>query len=412
MSELDGEPLRTILRCSVLGILGRASLSMDKGQRYLASTIETSVRRALQEGNADDPDFRVQVYEAAERAIQRVVVEKGVGQDVADRQLEQLIAAIERIEADYPPAGPEAPYAPGADEAGTEPAPAGFEMSEPDDDAGPVPQVPPGSGDPSEPFDGAIEDARPADASPRPDAPLPLREARTADTVSEPHRLDSAGEWSPGNRQRSASSRRSSRWLVGLVAAILVLALLAGAAWWFSASILQTPQAEPEGATVEDAIRAASGEGGEASGDWIGIFSGSEIANVRAVDGGRVAAEQVAGGQPAVRIEVPAVGGGTEIGLVIGPGVVRSLGGQTVRGELTVGSPDGTRREFSLRCLFAGETTCGRQRFATSIAEETFVFDMEIPAGATQEGQIAIDPGIGQETRDLMIFGLRVRPAG
>jgi hypothetical protein len=37
---------------------------------------------------------------------------------------------------------------------------------------------------------------------------------------------------------------------------------------------------------------------------------------------------------------------------------------------------------------------------------------MEIPAGATQEGQIAIDPGIGQETRDLMIFGLRVRPAG
>lgn len=384
---------------------------MEKGRRYLASTIETSVRRALQEGNADDPDFRVQVYEAAERAIQRVVAEKRVGQEAADRQLEQLIAAIERIEADYPPGGFEAPYAPEGDEPDREPA--GFETTAADDAEAPALHGRAGPDDLPAPAEGPVEDPQPAEAPPRRDAPLPLREARVPDAPSEPDRLSPAGDWSPGNRRTSPPpSRRASRWLVGLVAAILVLALLAAAAWWFSSSVLQTPQAEPEGMTVDEAIRAASTEGGEPAEDWIGIFSGSEIDNVRAVDGGRVAAEQTTAGRSAVRMEVPAVGGGTEISLVIGEGVVRSLRGQTVRGELTVGSPDGAPREFSLRCLFAGETTCGRQRFATSIAEETFVFDMEIPAGGSEEGQLAIDPGIGQDSRDLMVFAFRLRPAG
>ena len=386
---------------------------MERGRRYLASTIETSVRRALQEGNADDPDFRVQVYEAAERAIQRIVAEKRVGQAAADRQLEQLIAAIERIEADYPPGGPETPDASAAEGPDPEPAPAGFDTTASDNAEELALPTRPLPDDLREVTVSPIEDPQPAEAPPRGDAPVPLREARVLDAPGEAERPSAASDWSPGGRKPSAPpSRRASRWLVGLVGATLVLALLVAAGWWFSSSVLQTQQAEPEGMTVDEAIRAASGEESESSADWIGIFSGSEIDTVRAVSGGRVAAEQTTAGRAAVRFEVPAVGGGTEISLVIGPGVVRSIGGQTVRGELTVGSPDGAPREFSVRCLFAGETTCGRQRFVTSITEETFVFDMEIPAGSTQEGQLAIDPGIGQDTRDLMVFAFRLRPAG
>ncbi|NDV87170.1 hypothetical protein GTW51_10700 [Aurantimonas aggregata] len=366
----------------------------------MASTIETSVRRALQDGNADDPDFRVQVYEAAERAIQRVVAEKHVGQAAADRQLEQLIAAIERIEADYPPGGAAAHD---ADEPVAEPLPAVFEVTTSGVDDASAPQPPLPDDETSEP---ALppEDRHPVGDRPDHDAP-----AQPVPMAAEP---PPAGDWSPGNRKPSASrSRRAPRWLVGVIAAIAVLALLAVAAWWLYASVMATPEVETGGMTVEQAIRSASGDTEESTAEWIGIFDGSDIEVVRATDGGRVTAEQTTGGRSGVRIEVPTVGGGTEIGLVVGPGVVRSLAGQTVRGELTVGSPDGTPREFSVRCVFAGDTTCGRQRFATSVAEETFIFDMEIPAGSTTEGQLAIDPGIGQDSRDLMVFALRLRPA-
>ncbi|UIJ70857.1 hypothetical protein [Aurantimonas sp. HBX-1] len=353
----------------------------------------------MQEGNADDPDFRVQVYEAAERAIQRVVAEKGVGQDAADRQLEQLIAAIERIEADYPPGGSLAADAEGPD-AG--PAPATFAVTASDGDDLPAPSLPEHDATGSAAAGGSTEGDTPK-----------LREARVAEASAVPAASTPAGDWSPGNRKpAAASSRRAPRWLVGVVAAIAVLALLVVAAWWLYSAVMATPEVEAsDGMSVEEAIRSASGESAESDADWISVFDGSDIEAVRATDGGRVTAETTTAGQSGVRIDVPSVGTGTEIGLVIGPGVVRSLAGQTVRGELTVGSPDGAPREFGVRCVFAGETTCGRQRFATSIAEETFIFDMEVPAGATAEGQLAIDPGVGQETRDLMVYSLRLRPA-
>ena len=43
--------------------------------------------------------------------------------------------------------------------------------------------------------------------------------------------------------------------------------------------------------------------------------------------------------------------------------IVEQIAGSRARGELAVGSPDDQGREFSVSCLFAGETVCGRQRF-------------------------------------------------
>ena len=71
----------------------------------MASAIEQSVRRALQKGNAADPDFRLVVYEAAERAILRVQSAQHSDEAEADRKRQALISAIEAIEAEYPAPG-------------------------------------------------------------------------------------------------------------------------------------------------------------------------------------------------------------------------------------------------------------------------------------------------------------------
>ena len=61
--------------------------------------------------------------------------------------------------------------------------------------------------------------------------------------------------------------------------------------------------------------------------------------------------------------------------------------------------------------LFGGETVCGRQRFTTALPEENFLFQLEFPPEAVAGGQIAVDPSVGSAGRDLLFYGLRLRPA-
>lgn len=157
--------------------------------------------------------------------------------------------------------------------------------------------------------------------------------------------------------------------------------------------------------TIESTIAAADG------GAWISIFDGNQIDAFSTDEGGRATSETVTGGVPTVRISSPDDAAGIEVGLVVGAGVTSELARKTARAELTVGSPDGKPRTFSVRCLFDGESRCGRQRFSTSIAREPFVFDIDLKDIADGAGRIAIDPAFGQNARDLTIFGLRLRPA-
>ena len=89
----------------------------------------------------------------------------------------------------------------------------------------------------------------------------------------------------------------------------------------------------------------------------------------------------------------------------------RRFAGQKAQAEIVVGSPDGKPREFTLRCLFGGETVCGRQRFTTALPEENFLFQLEFPPEAVAGGQIAVDPSVGSAGKDLLFYGLRLRPA-
>lgn len=378
----------------------------------MTSAIERGVRRALDKGNAADPEFRVTVYEAAERAMLRVVTERNWSKAAADRQRDELMAAIEAVEADYPPAtrhdpqgGEGASIDAGAATSGdgeyafAGEAPRGWL----DDDGRDVPRA--ALEEPVAPAtatdDARLEGAHGID-------PPPSFAERAEDRVAPP---DDA--WSPGGR-RARPTRGTLRRLV-IPAVGLVIVLLIALAAWFAltrpSSDLST--ARSDGEATGGRVRAGSPAGladGASRQGWIEVFAGGQIDRVVAETGGRVKAIEGAGGRAAVQIEGPAGTEEAEIALLIGPGVVARLAGRTVRGELTVGSPDDTPREFTIRCLFAGETICGRQRFSTTIGEETFVFDMEVPAGADGAAQLAIGPGIGGNARDLNVYGFRLRP--
>ncbi len=365
----------------------------------MASAIERGVRRALEKGNAADPEFRVKVYEAAERAMLRVVTDKNQGEVEASRQRDALMVAIEAIETDYPPAAYRDPQ--GREETPADLTDAAFG----DGQSSFVAEAPHGGLDASVRHTTASGDAR-------------LTGEREIDTAiptdsdeDQIARADAA--WSPGGR-RAAPARSAHRRLVVSTIALVVLLLVAVAAWFALTRTSSELAAvgsnrEPTGSRV----RAGSSEGsaaGASQENWIEVFAGGQIDRVAAETGGRVKAIEGAGGRAAVQVEGPADTEEAEIALLIGAGIVGRLAGRKARGELTVGSPDDTPREFTIRCLFAGETVCGRQRFSTTIGEETFVFDMDVPAGSAGSAQIAIGPGVGGNARDLNVYGFRLRP--
>ena len=67
----------------------------------MTSAIETSLRRALEQGDRADPNFRLEIYEAAERALLRLETSNGMSDEARDRHRRDLIGAIETIEDEY-----------------------------------------------------------------------------------------------------------------------------------------------------------------------------------------------------------------------------------------------------------------------------------------------------------------------
>ena len=204
--------------------------------------------------------------------------------------------------------------------------------------------------------------------------------------------------WSPkasgGRRPAPAIPPRVRAWLPAILA---VLVVLLAALYFLSGAVLSPLSSEGETAAGTAA----------ASAEWISIFDGTQLGIIATPSGGTVDSVTVRG-DPAVRL-APA-GEGGEINVAIGPGVVREIQGQTVRVELVAGSSDGASREFGVRCLFGGETVCARQRFQTTQARDTFVFDMAVPRGGNAAGVLAIDPTLAAATGDLDLYSIRLQP--
>ncbi len=253
-----------------------------------------------------------------------------------------------------------------------------------------------------------------------PSAKVPAAKADAKAATAKPGAATSTrpvrDRWSPDHKpKRGRPFSEASNKLVGAVIVVLLLLLIAAAVWVVLPlfSTAPAPVASEDGPTIAETIQSAGEDpaltGGPSPDNWIDVFAGTDLEKIAAEGGARASGVAGSGGRMAVQIAAPADGDGSEVSLVIGAGIVEQIAGSRARGELAVGSPDDQGREFSVSCLFAGETVCGRQRFQVSAAEETFVFDMAVPEGAMGAAQLVIDPQIGTGAGDLNVYGFRVQ---
>ncbi|MBB3952138.1 hypothetical protein [Aureimonas jatrophae] len=318
------------------------------------SAMEHSLRRALEAGDTRDPGFRESIYAASERALERMLETRRSDEAEALQQRQQLAETINRVEAEFA--------------ASNEPL---------DDTAADAAAFAPDDED--------VRDAR----EPR---------AYAADVVED----EAADDWRPGalGAEPMPAGRRGvqSPFAVPLLA--IALAVLLGLLAYFVGGLLRgdEPAATPA-ATDQSAELPAL--------NWIDVFDGDDLQALSTPNGGRVETVARDDGRSAVRASGPS-GGEGEIEVGIGPGVARELAGRNIRIELTAGSPDGASREFGVRCLFGGTSTCDRQRFTTSMSEEAFVFDVTVPAGLSSGGSLALSTGLDGTATDVDIYRVRI----
>ena len=385
----------------------------------LASAIENSIRRAIGKGDGDDPDFRVIVYEAAERAILRGEADGKTTAAEGEERRRELIAAVEAIEAEYPAqvagAGGEAAFAstPDASDASTD----GIVL---DPNAVPGATFDASAAGESSPKVGEPETALPGDDIDRPGAEPGFAPAAVAeDGTASPPGEAKAETWIPGRGRAAPSASRYPRRLVAIVIVALLAFLVFIGAYLLLPLLLpnlfasgSAPQAEAD--PIAAAIRSASDEGGQAAGDaWTTAFSPDDTTGFEAGPRGTVSAVTGPGERAAVRIAAKGPAEGAEpaivAALIVAAGTVSGLAGQSVRSELTVGSPDGMPREFTVSCHIGGQSICGRQRFSTKVDSQSFVFDMDVPQAASGAARLLIDPSLGGGASDLNVFRLRLK---
>lgn len=331
------------------------------------SAIEQSLRNRLESGNAASPTYRLSIYEASARALERMLAARDPDQERDDRERERLGTTIQRVEAEY------------------------GERYE-NDAFAEQDSVAPVGGDT---FDPAPARA-PASFAPPPDAGPE----------------ETAEEWRPRAGRPTAPRGRS---VLPFVVGALVLVLL-GVLVLYTLGVFSSPagpaqdgappaaeeSAAPPASLEEETAEAPAGGGLS----WINVFSGGELDRLSTPDGGRVEAVSEEE-RAAVRLAAPQ-GTASEVLLELGQGLVNRIAGSTVRIELTAGSPDDALREFSVRCVFGEASICDRQRFVTDMREEAFVFDVAVPAGAAGPGVLAIGPGLAAAP-DLDLYSVRMR---
>lgn len=348
--------------------------------------IEESVRRALEGGNPADQVFRRSIYAASRRAMERMISQRALAGPEAEAERARVSTVIDRVEGEYAAYYGGDGYHP--DEAD---APAGAQ------DLGGSSER---ADDPAHAHTGArsMADGAPADQAARQTRPPasfapPPASARAGSE-------ESAG-WRPGatSSARTGSTRRKPGRpvVLALLFILAIAALLIVGRFLLAGGDAQTTSVTQSQAPTQSATGPLS---------WIDVFSGASLEQVSTPAGGRVTSVEDAG-RPAIRISGPD-GADAEILINLGPGLVREIAGADVRVELVAGSPDGEQREFAVRCLFGQDSVCERQRFATSMPEEAFVFDVTVPGGAGSPANLAIEPGLAGST-DVDVFSVRMR---
>ena len=331
---------------------------------------------------------RARVYASARSALERMVAAREADgthdPDAAQRQREQLEAAIERIEDEHVARLSEASTAP------PEPAmPSELPTPPPPPRVEPVAVAPPPPPPPSIP-EIAAEPVAPAVAA----APSPRAERRDAKR----------------HAKLLADGRPRRRPFAKLLLWAIILAGLAAAGWWawtFGPSYL-----EDLGPVPNPVLLDVPAESGRLDGEWITVFDpASDIAGVAA---GETATAQVVreNGDAWLRLATsadPDDGDAGRVRIAVPAGIMASLGGQRVTFEVTVRSAPGVQpHPFSLVCEFPGGA-CNRTRFDAGLVAQPYVFTADLGTGE-EAGALVVESDLESLGRAIDFGPVRVTP--
>ena len=391
---------------------------------------------------------RARVYASARDALERMIrrrADAGEGDEAAaQRQREQLEAAIERIEDEHTSVaeddGPDADPVPDPEPESVSASPAAV---------GPV-------------VSGPVVAAPPARARERPDVPPVSTGHPAVGNVVVPDGPPTAERSAPSapatsrrdrkRRERLLDDRSNGRPVAKLVLWLIVLLGIAAAAWWawtYGPATLEQlgPDVVPARTAPPDAAASDA-----AAGDWITVFDpANDIAAVAAPAGAASDIVEDAGGAwlrvavppapaaPQAEPQAPEVdaadadpsaadgeppevadGGPVDpstrppppdpVRVRVPPGVLASIAGRAATFEATVRTPpDTAAHPFSVVCDFRAMGTCNRTRFVAQVNPQPFVFRAELgEAGGDDEGTLLIRPDAEGEGRAIDLGPIRV----
>jgi len=334
--------------------------------------VENAIRNALDKGDAVDPAFRLRVYQAAQAALERALV--NAPPDQAQIRRGRLSAVVAAVEQEFQPALAATPSA-----ARTEPR---------------FPDEPRAA----TPGDLSGFRAHP-DFGVAPAASVPEAPARYPD------------EARPAVRRRSIANAR-------FFAAVIIVAALGLGAWWavdtglfLSPGERDTSVPNPP-ATVDGEDFAPKDDGapqkpGEAEREWITVFTPEDAAAVQVPSG--ASAEVVGSGDDrALRIRSSAAD--IAVSFDVGRGVLEKLAGHKAVFDISARAEDGKTTQISVACKFGALGDCGRKRYEVGFAPGEFLFEIALPdrdpGGA---GVITVIPDVSNGGKALDV--LRIRAA-
>lgn len=352
--------------------------------------IEKAIRNAFEKGNADDRTFREKVYRSAFAALDRALqANPGITVENAIKRRKAMQAKIAEIESEFLPAV--APMV--ADEGGDAPS-----VDAPVSATGSAPSI-------DERREPSLERfAAGGRVLPDivPDRPLPgsQRPETATDAVA------------PDRDPRRA--RR--RFPTGLLAGIIVLALIGLGLWWAVQSGMlkmpagsgPAPARQTEGGATPEGAPQRTGEDDQAR-DWVDVFTPSDPTLVSAPSDAKADVMQDDTGS---FLRIRSGASGSAVSFDVGQGILEQIAGKHAVFDIVARAEDGKDTQISVDCNFGELGDCGRKRYAVGHEKNEYLFDVRLPdvqPGAA--GTIAISSDFDKQGKAVDIYQIRVSVA-
>jgi len=365
--------------------------------------IESAIRHAFERGDAEDRNFREQVYRKAFAALDRALqANPELTVEAAIRRRKVLQQKIAEIESEFLPAA--APAAPGAvpeppHPSERDPLAGAFPVRL---ESGPAPEM----DWPAEPTVGAAEPMLPDLGR------LDVRDERRASVAATSAAMGSV-DADPDPRR----ARRRRPYAYVFVAATLAAVIGMGLffAWQTGlflsreqrdTSVPNPPSAEEEEYAPDVAEPPALSSQPDLQRDWITVFAPDDATAVSAP--GDTSAEAMEDESGAF-LRIRSGSSGAAVVFDVGQGVLERIGGRKATFNVVARAAEGGDTEMAVDCNFGELGDCGRRRYAVGYEPADYLFELTFPdrqPGAG--GTIAINSDFTGGGKSVDIYGIKV----